>query len=98
LEQGLEPGSYRVAVTSNQIVGEETAIWNAPSKYADFRTSGLEVVIDRPLRALKIELSWEGEEPESDRDAEAAGPARPESDAPTAASADTAAKHTRVEN
>jgi len=67
--EGVAPGLYRVAVTSNRIIEEENAVWLAPPKYADFRTSGLEVVIDRPVDALKIDLSWEREEPDSAADA-----------------------------
>lgn len=57
---GVKPGRYRVAVTSNEIVDAETARWFAPAKYADFRTSGLEVEVDRPLADVKIELTWDG--------------------------------------
>jgi hypothetical protein len=62
---GVMPGLYRVAVTSNEIVAEEKAVWNTPRKYADFRTSGLEVVIDRPVDELKIELTSEVESSEA---------------------------------
>jgi hypothetical protein len=59
-QEGVLPGVYRVAVTSNEIVDAETARWLAPAKYADFRTSGLEVNVDRPLNDLAIDLTWEG--------------------------------------
>jgi hypothetical protein len=32
-----------------------------PKKYADFRTSSLEVVIDKPVDDMKIELTWGNE-------------------------------------
>ena len=97
--EGLEPGLYRVAVTSNQFVGDETAVWLTPPKYADFRTSGLEVVIDQPLDELKIELSWDGEHPDDDTDAAAAADsAQRESVASANASAADATKDTGGED
>jgi len=61
-QDGVMSGRYRVAVTSNEIVDAETARWLAPAKYADFRTSGLEVNVDGPLAGLKIDLTWDGAE------------------------------------
>ena len=60
--EGVLPGAYRVAVTSNEIIDEETARWLAPARYADFRTCGLVVNVDGPLDDVKIELTWEGAE------------------------------------
>lgn len=56
-EIGVAPGRYRVQVASSKIVDEKTIQWNAPAKYADFRTSGLEVTINKPTSALRIQLS-----------------------------------------
>jgi hypothetical protein len=56
-EIGTAPGRYRVQVASSKIVDEKTIQWNAPSKYADFRTSGLEVTIDTPTKDLRIQLA-----------------------------------------
>lgn len=63
-EHGLLPGEYRVQVSSSEIVDDETIHWKAPQRYADFRTSGLEVVVEGPTKELKIELrsQTEGEE------------------------------------
>lgn len=74
-KEGLLPGVYRVAVTSNEIVDEETARWLAPAEYADFRTSGLEVEVDGPLDGVKIELTWKGAAGASEESASANAPA-----------------------
>jgi hypothetical protein len=60
-EFGLEPGSYRVQIASSEIVDDETIRWKAPQHYADFRTSGLKVVVDGSTADLKIELISETE-------------------------------------
>ena len=59
-ENGLLPGKYLVQVSSSEIVDDETIHWKAPEHYADFRTSGLEVVIDEANEALLIDLVSEG--------------------------------------
>ncbi|HEX3599586.1 MAG TPA: hypothetical protein VHU84_05550 [Lacipirellulaceae bacterium] len=56
-EIGAAPGHYRVQVASSKIIDDKTIQWNAPSKYADFRTSGLEITIDKPTKDLRIKLS-----------------------------------------
>lgn len=55
-EVGLKPGRYRVQVASSEIVDDETIRWKAPQHYADFRTSGLEVLVNESTEKLKIEL------------------------------------------
>ena len=61
-DSGVVPGVYRVAVSAPEILSEsaEEVRWHAPSKYADFRTSELEVTIEGPETDLQIELTWEG--------------------------------------
>jgi hypothetical protein len=56
-EIGATPGRYRVQVASSKIIDEKTIQWNAPAKYADFRTSGLEIMIDKPTNDLRIRLT-----------------------------------------
>jgi hypothetical protein len=58
-EVGAAPGRYRLQVASSKIIDEKTIQWNVPAKYADFRTSGLEIVIDKPTKDLRIQLSSE---------------------------------------
>jgi hypothetical protein len=58
---GIPRGTYRVQVTASKILDEETVEWKAPAAYADFRTSGLNVTVDRPTRDLLIELTWSGD-------------------------------------
>ena len=55
---GIPRGTYRVQVSASKVVDEETVEWKAPAAYADFRTSGLNVTIDKPTRDLLIELTW----------------------------------------
>ncbi|QEG36462.1 hypothetical protein [Bythopirellula goksoeyrii] len=64
-ENGLPLGIYRVEIASSEIVDDETIIWKAPQHYADFRTSGLEVVINNKNEALTIELVSEGSKEDS---------------------------------
>jgi hypothetical protein len=54
---GVPPGTYRVQVSSSNIIDDETIQWQAPQHYADFRTSGLEVVVAQPISDLFIELN-----------------------------------------
>lgn len=75
-ELGLTPGTYRVQVSSSEIVDDETIRWKAPQHYADFRTSGLEVVVDRPTDDLKIELRSEAKE-EADAPSDAPADVQP---------------------
>jgi len=67
-ELGVPRGKYRVQVSALNIVDDETIRWNAPEKYADFRTSGLDVTIDRPTDDLLIELTWGDAKPADDNE------------------------------
>jgi hypothetical protein len=57
---GLPRGKYRVQVSASNVIDDATIRWNAPARYADFRTSGLGVTIKKPTDDLVIELTWEG--------------------------------------
>lgn len=61
---GVTAGKYRIAVSSAEVVDEdqEEMLRNIPGKYANFRTSELEVEITEPREDLVIELTWEGAE------------------------------------
>ena len=85
---GVPPGKYRIAVSSSIILSEEeeTIKWLAPSRYADFRTSGLEADLQAPDDNLFVELTWEGSE--SDGDSESSD----ESDSPDEVESSTATK------
>ena len=58
---GAIPGTHRVQVSANRIISANKIEWYAPHKYADFRTSGIEVEITEPVDDLKIELSSGGQ-------------------------------------
>jgi hypothetical protein len=53
-------GKHRVQVSSNRIISDSKIEWFAPQKYADFRTSGIEVEVAEAVDNLKIELDWGG--------------------------------------
>jgi hypothetical protein len=55
---GALPGKHRVQVDGNRAISEMKAEIFTPKHYADFRTSGIEIVIDKPVDDLKIELTW----------------------------------------
>jgi hypothetical protein len=57
---GLARGKYRVQVSASNVIDDATIRWNAPARYADFRTSGLGVAIEKPTDDLVIELTWAG--------------------------------------
>jgi hypothetical protein len=58
---GAIPGTHKVQVTSNRIISNTKIEWHAPSKYADFRTSGIEIEVTEPVDDLKIELRSGGQ-------------------------------------
>jgi hypothetical protein len=58
---GAIRGKHRVQVDANRPISEKKMEIFTPKKYADFRTSGLEVVIEKPVDDLKIELTWGNE-------------------------------------
>lgn len=62
-EPGVIPGKHRVEVICSDIINATTLRWNAPKKYANFRTSGLEFEINEPSDSFVIDLSWEGKKP-----------------------------------
>jgi hypothetical protein len=47
-------------VTANRGISESKIEWFAPRKYADFRTSELEIDVTKPVDDLKIELKSDG--------------------------------------
>lgn len=62
-EDGVIPGTHRVAIMANEGLGDTAMKWYAPKKYANFRTSGLTVTVDDEMEDLKIELTWDGGKP-----------------------------------
>ena len=64
LTDGVVPGIYRVSVSAAKVIDEDAdqVEWLAPSQYADFRTSGIELEIDRPCKDLIVDLTWKGSE------------------------------------
>ena len=57
---GAVPGTHRVQVAASEVVNQNQIIWHAPMKYANFRTSGIEIEITEPVDDITIELSSDG--------------------------------------
>jgi hypothetical protein len=58
---GAIPGKHRVQVSANRGISDSKIEWYAPRKYADFRTSEIEIEIDKPVSDLKVELRSNGQ-------------------------------------
>jgi hypothetical protein len=58
MTDGVTPGVYRVSISAARVTDEDAdeVEWLAPSQYADFRTSGIEMRIDRPQDDLVLDL------------------------------------------
>lgn len=60
---GLFPGRYQIAVSSTEALGEAEDAeirWLVPRHYGNFRTSGLEAIVQAPTESMIVELTWEG--------------------------------------
>ena len=94
---GVPPGKYQVAVSASKIFSEESADesvqWLAPSHYADFRTSGLEVDLKTSMDNLAIELTWEGSEEEKSETVDGDSAAASDQQATTTTESDTDAEN-----
>ena len=62
-DDGVIPGTHRVAVSSKESIGDTAFKWFAPKKYSNVTTSGLEVTVSEENPDLKIELTWDGGKP-----------------------------------
>lgn len=60
---GVVPGTHRVAVVAVESQGPTSQRWHAPKKYMSVDTSGLTIEVDKPTDSLEIKLSWDGAEP-----------------------------------
>lgn len=60
---GATLGLHQVKVTAIEPINERSNRWHAPKKYADERSSGIEVEVTEPIEDLKIELTWDGGKP-----------------------------------
>lgn len=55
---GAVPGKHKVEISANETLSATKVRWHAPRKYADYGTSGIDQVIDKPTDSLVINLSW----------------------------------------
>ena len=62
-DDGVVLGRHPVEIGAVEHLSEGEIKWHAPERYADYRTSGLEVEIDGPTENLTIELTWEDRGP-----------------------------------
>ena len=57
---GALMGVHRVQVSANRIISDNKIEWFAPRNYSDFRTSGIEIEVTKPIGDLRIELKSNG--------------------------------------
>jgi hypothetical protein len=55
---GAIVGTHRIAVLTHEIIGDAKIKWHAPSKYANYATSGLTQEISQPTDSIVIHLTW----------------------------------------
>ncbi|QEL15936.1 hypothetical protein [Limnoglobus roseus] len=60
---GCAVGTHPVAILAGESISTEATKWHAPKKYADSKTSNLTVTITGPTNDLKVELTWSGGKP-----------------------------------
>lgn len=64
---GALVGKHRVEVVAMERIDPTTIRWNAPKKYANFRTSGLEVELPDSTEDITVDLTWDGGKPFTER-------------------------------
>ena len=60
---GVVVGTHSVAISANEPIGDSGMKWHAPKKYANQRTSGLEITVEKEPKEVKFELTWDGGKP-----------------------------------
>ena len=55
---GAPPGQYRIQISAPKVVNDQLVEWHVPQRYADFRTSGLQMAIDHSHEEVTIDLTW----------------------------------------
>lgn len=60
---GAVVGKHKVRITAAQSISEKQLRWEAPKKYADLKSSGLEYTVDGPTDKAEINLTWAGGKP-----------------------------------
>jgi hypothetical protein len=65
---GALVGSHKVIVAAIEEISGNTVKWNAPKKYAQPDTSGLQATIGGATDDLKFDLTWDGDKPFLERD------------------------------
>ena len=59
---GAIVGTHRIAILTHEVIGNAKIKWHAPSKYANYATSGLTQEISQPTDSIVINLTWGDEE------------------------------------
>ncbi|CAN5167045.1 hypothetical protein BH11PLA2_BH11PLA2_26450 [soil metagenome] len=62
-DDGVAPGTHRVAVIGLETLDAGSQRWNAPKKYSTVEESGLTVTIDKAMNDLTVNLPWAGGKP-----------------------------------
>lgn len=61
---GCVPGTHAVEITAVDTTGDRM-VQLVPEKYGRADTSGLSITVDGPTDSLRIDLTWEGQQPAS---------------------------------
>lgn len=70
---GCVVGTHPVVILAGESTSPETMKWHAPKKYADSETSNLTVTITEATDDLKIDLTWAGGKPFTEKFAKEGG-------------------------
>ncbi|MBN2578979.1 MAG: hypothetical protein JXB10_08305 [Pirellulales bacterium] len=57
---GCIMGTHRVAVIAGKSLNDTEFKWFAPPKYANAKTSGLQIEVSGPCDDIELRLSWQG--------------------------------------
>lgn len=62
-DDGAVLGEHPIEIVSVEQLGPNSKRWLIPKKYASVTTSGKTIVVDKPTDNLRIDLTWDGEQP-----------------------------------
>lgn len=60
---GVVPGTHKVAIQATEHLSERDTRWLAPKKYGNPNASGLTITVTEPRDDVVIEITWEGKKP-----------------------------------
>lgn len=60
---GCAVGTHPVVILAGESLSADATKWHAPKKYADSKASNLTITVTKPTEDMKIELTWGGGKP-----------------------------------